>query len=191
MTGGMDEKIYQRQVTKMGLADSVIDGKKNDASFSAEELRDLFRLNLQADCQTHDLLGCDCGGRGLVPAMPPSMPNPVVVASSDEDDDDSDDDLLFPANPALVPATKANVEEMDRQILEIQEKTKKRSKGKMQALMEYSHVDTAVFAAGKLDVFGYEVEEFVAAKKLLGDDVLVSVLEESNCKVGYVFAKKG
>ena len=83
MAGGMDEKIYQRQITKMGLADSVVDGKKNDASFSAEELRDLFRLDLKASCQTHDLLGCDCGGRGLEPIIPPSVPDPVVVIESD------------------------------------------------------------------------------------------------------------
>ncbi len=192
MAGGMDEKIYQRQITKMGLADSVVDGKKNDASFSAEELRDLFRLDLKASCQTHDLLSCDCEGRGLEPAIPQSVPEPVVVIESDEGEDDSDDDLLFPVHPALVPATKANVEAMDRRILEEKkELRKKRSKGRMQALMEYSHVDTSVLAGEKVDVFGYEVEEVVEARKLLNDGVLVSLLEETNCKVGYVFLKKG
>jgi DNA repair and recombination protein RAD54B len=192
MAGGMDEKIYQRQITKMGLADSVVDGKKNDASFSAEELRDLFRLDLKASCQTHDLLGCDCGGRGLEPMIPPSVPDPVVVIEGDCEEGDSDDDLLFPARPTFVPATKANVEAMDRQILEDRKgQRKKRSKGKMQALMEYSHVNTSVFAGEKVDVFGYVVEEVADAKKLLDDVVLSSVLEESNCKVGYIFTKKG
>jgi len=192
MAGGMDEKIYQRQITKIGLADSVVDGKKNDASFSAEELRDLFRLDLKAICQTHDLLGCDCEGRGLEPIIPPSALEPVVAIESDQEKDDSDDDLLFPVYPALVPATKANVEAIDRRILdEKKEQRKKRLKGKMQALMEYSHVDTSVFAGEKVDVFGYEVEEVAEARKLLDDGVLVSLLEEKSCKVGYIFTKKG
>lgn len=192
MAGGMDEKIYQRQITKMGLADSVVDGKKNDASFSAEELRDLFRLDLKASCQTHDLLGCDCEGRGLEPAIPSSVPEPVVVVESDQEETDSDDDLLFPAHPAFVPATKANVEAMDRQIIDDKkEQRKKRSKGKMQALMEYSHVDASIFAGEKVDVFGYDVEEVADARKLLDDVVLTSVLEEGNGKVGYIFIKKG
>ena len=75
--GGMDEKIFQRQVTKMGLADSVVDGQKNEASFSAEELRDLFRLDLKAGCQTHDLLGCDCKGLGARPLTPLSDRSPL------------------------------------------------------------------------------------------------------------------
>ena len=192
MAGGMDEKIYQRQITKMGLADSVVDGKKNDASFSAEELRDLFRLDLEASCQTHDLLGCDCHGRGLEPALPPSSPDPAVVIDSDQEDHESDDDILLPARPTLVPATKANVDAINRQIEEeMAERKRKRAKGKMQALMEYSHIDTSVFADDEKDVFGYDVEEIVEAKKALNDEVLCSVLKGSNCKVGYVFMKKG
>jgi DNA repair and recombination protein RAD54B len=192
MAGGMDEKIYQRQITKMGLADSVVDGKKNDASFSAEELRDLFRLDLRASCQTHDLLGCDCKGRGLDPGVPPSTPDPVVAIDSDQEEDDSDDELLFPVQPALVPATKANVEAMDKQILEGKKQQRKKvSKEKMQALMEYSHVDASIFTGEKVDVFGYEVEEVAEARKTINDGVLVNMLEEKNCKVGYVFTKKG
>jgi DNA repair and recombination protein RAD54B len=192
MAGGMDEKIYQRQITKMDLADSVVDGKKNDASFSAEELRDLFRLDLEAGCQTHDLLGCDCHGRGLEPALPASSPDPTVVIDGDQDENDSDDDILLPARPTLVPATKANVDAINRQIEEGKaERKRKRAKGKMQALMEYSHIDTSVFAGDEKDVFGYDVEEIVEAKKALDDEVLCSVLKESNCKVGYAFMKKG
>jgi DNA repair and recombination protein RAD54B len=192
MAGGMDEKIYQRQITKVDLADSVVDGKKNDASFSAEELRDLFRLDLEASCQTHDLLGCDCHGHGLEPALPPSSPDPTVVIDGDQDENDSDDDILLPARPTLVPATKANVDAINRQIEEGKaERKRKRAKGKMQALMEYSHIDTSVFAGDEKDVFGYDVEEIVEAKKALDDEVLCSVLKESNCKVGYAFMKKG
>ncbi|OBT50049.1 hypothetical protein VE04_09917, partial [Pseudogymnoascus sp. 24MN13] len=69
MAGGMDEKIYQRQLTKKGLADSIVDNKKNGAVFSADELRDLFTLDTTSDCKTHDLLGCNCGGRAVEPVV--------------------------------------------------------------------------------------------------------------------------
>ncbi|MCJ1308588.1 helicase [Agyrium rufum] len=67
LAGGLDEKIWQRQVTKLGLASSVMDQKANASSFSREELRDLFRLDEGESCQTHDLIGCNCGGSGALP----------------------------------------------------------------------------------------------------------------------------
>ncbi|TFK75322.1 hypothetical protein BDN72DRAFT_511952 [Pluteus cervinus] len=61
-TGTIDEKIYQRQVTKLGLSDSLMGGanassSKSD-SFSRKELRDIFRIHLQTPSNTHDLLEC-------------------------------------------------------------------------------------------------------------------------------------
>lgn len=73
LKGGIEEKIWQRQVTKIGLADSVMEqnngnkgggGGSGMAQFSREELKDLFRLDEDSKCQTHELLGCECGGRG-------------------------------------------------------------------------------------------------------------------------------
>jgi len=66
--GALDEKIFQRQVTKQGLADAVVDNKASAATFSREELRDLFSLDDKDHCQTHELLGCDCEGRAIMPA---------------------------------------------------------------------------------------------------------------------------
>ncbi|KAI6026362.1 P-loop containing nucleoside triphosphate hydrolase protein [Pisolithus microcarpus] len=64
--GTIDEKIYQRQVTKIGLSDSLMgtggSGCKAD-SFTRKELRDIFRVHPDTGCQTHTLLGCGCGGR--------------------------------------------------------------------------------------------------------------------------------
>ncbi|CAI6336526.1 unnamed protein product [Periconia digitata] len=54
--GGLDEKIFQRQIMKMGLANAVVDNKASASSFSKDELRDLFRLDERETCQTHDLL---------------------------------------------------------------------------------------------------------------------------------------
>ena len=65
MAGGLDEKIWQRQVAKLGLASSVMENKAGVSAFSREELRDLFRLDEREEgCLTHDLIGCACGGSG-------------------------------------------------------------------------------------------------------------------------------
>ena len=189
MAGGMDEKIYQRQITKLGLADSVVDGKKNESSFSPEELRDLFRLKVNPGCQTHDLLGCDCKGLGADPQPPASQPEVHDIKDS-EDEEDSDDDLPFDPTAGVVPATKANVEAIELKIREAREKRLKKSKGKMQALMQYRHIDTAIFRGETEDVFGFENDEFTKVKNEL-DDVLINILEDEGCKVGFVFAKKG
>lgn len=191
MAGGMDEKIYQRQVTKMGLADSVMDGKKNEASFSAAELKDLFRLELQAGCQTHDLLGCDCGGQGqhnVLTSSPQAPPQTTTVHDSDKED--SDDDL--PENPAMVKASQYDFKAMEDKITKHTKKNRlNKSKGKMQALMQYSHVDTSIFAGETRDVFDFEIVAVTAAKKTLVDDILVNMLEERKCRINYVFAKEG
>ena len=118
MKGAIDEKIWQRQVTKMGLASSVMDqGKGKDghgtASFSREELRDLFRLDEGTGCQTHELLGCRCGGRGAPPpprgsknthddddAPPPDFQN---IDDLDDDDDDDDDSVGSKADHREAP----------------------------------------------------------------------------------------
>ncbi|KAI6044689.1 P-loop containing nucleoside triphosphate hydrolase protein [Pisolithus marmoratus] len=68
--GTIDEKIYQRQVTKIGLSDSLMgtgsSGSKAD-SFTRKELRDIFRVHPATACHTHALLGCGCGGRISAP----------------------------------------------------------------------------------------------------------------------------
>ncbi|KAF8863799.1 hypothetical protein BDZ45DRAFT_722216 [Acephala macrosclerotiorum] len=197
MAGGIDEKIYQRQVTKMGLADSIVDGKANEASFSAAELRDLSRLDIVSACQSHDLLLCGCKGLGH------DLSPPIIEDSSDETlaeeeletvDDDSDDDMLVPLHalkrPKTVPATKKNIEALEQKIAdEAKEKRLKNSKGKMQALMMYRHLDTSIFKGETEDVFGFENEDFVEGKSALDDEVLVDMLKSEGCKVSFVFAK--
>jgi DNA repair and recombination protein RAD54B len=191
MAGGMDEKIYQRQVTKMGLADSVVDGKKNEASFSPEELRDLFRLDLSEGNQTHSLLGCDCKGLGTDPLPPSASPEIAPEEEKVENSDDSDDEQLFPPLLSMVPATKANVAALEERLREeANQKRLKKAKGKMQALMLYRHIDTSIFKGETEDVFGYEHDEVKDVRDSLGDDLLVNVLRDHNCKVSFVFAKK-
>ena len=69
LAGSIDEKIYQRQLAKMGLSDTLIGEGSSGDSFSQEDLRDIFTLTEDTKCLTHDLLDCACGGDGsTVPA---------------------------------------------------------------------------------------------------------------------------
>lgn len=59
---------------KQGLSHTIIDGKSNESKkgasnvntsyalggFTKEELKDIFTLNVETICDTHDLLGCTC-----------------------------------------------------------------------------------------------------------------------------------
>ncbi|KAF9094910.1 helicase [Mortierella sp. GBA35] len=72
LSGTIEEKMYQRQMTKIGLSDALMDGKTTERldKFSRDELRDLFTFHEDEPCLTHSLLSCDCvtsrahGGRG-------------------------------------------------------------------------------------------------------------------------------
>ena len=173
MAGGLDEKIWQRQVTKLGLASNIMDQKGGTASFSREELRDLFRLDEGLSCQTHDLLSCECGGRGL--------PDPAVEdQSAVEIDDDANDDL--PDIPSLIQANKVNVVAEARKIYEARRAPRGSSKelaAKKEPLMTYIHVDTSKFSNG-------DDEDMDA---LIGDEVLLNILKDEENKISFVFAK--
>lgn len=64
LSGTLDEKVFQRQQTKLGLSGTLMQeyqGEEgtNDA-FTPQELRDLFTLHTGTPCLTHDQLGCTC-----------------------------------------------------------------------------------------------------------------------------------
>jgi DNA repair and recombination protein RAD54B len=92
MKGGIEERVWQRQVVKKGLAFSIMDGngngggagigKKGVAQFSREELRDLFRLDERGGLRTHELVGCPCQGKGIVK---PSTESEVRVSDDKND----------------------------------------------------------------------------------------------------------
>lgn len=140
LKGGLEEKIWQRQVTKIGLADSVMDqqnkkGGGGMAQFSREELKDLFRLDEDSKCQTHELLGCECGGRGWgrgaittsssterkpsIQQIPDSDDDegPAPSSSSDEEEESEvEEDLDLPDFPTLLKASQVDMETQERQI---------------------------------------------------------------------------
>jgi len=67
-TGTIEEKMYQRQVTKSGLAGGLASAGlvEAESKFTSEELRDLFTFRDDTECETHDLIGCTCGGSGVM-----------------------------------------------------------------------------------------------------------------------------
>jgi DNA repair and recombination protein RAD54B len=136
LKGALEEKIWQRQVTKIGLADSVMESKSgNMAQFSREELKDLFRLYEDKACQTHELLNCKCGGKGT-PPPPPSLPAsdaPIVISDDEEDEEEDEQKDIFNENenesdtsdaesidlpdiPTLMKASELNIEQQESQI---------------------------------------------------------------------------
>ncbi len=94
-SGTIDEKIYQRQLSKEGLAD-VMGGNNTEASVSSEDLRDLFTYNESTLCDTHDTLECECLQRL---ALPPS-PHPSDNEDNDEMDEDDDSTSKLDADAA-------------------------------------------------------------------------------------------
>ena len=195
VAGALDEKIWQRQVTKLGLADSVMERTAGLSSFTRDELRDLFRLDETSACQTHELIGCQCRGRGLpdsgVNTKAPGTPRDKDIEASDEGsnadgdedigDSTSEDEDNRPILPKLVTARELDIEAQERAIK--QERASKRTKqqaASMQSLMSYAHIDTSGLAAGKADD---DVEV------LIRDEMLLNVLKDEGSTVRFVFSR--
>eukprot|EP00803_Ostreobium_quekettii_P005869 evm.model.scf_17.11 EVM.evm.TU.scf_17.11 scf_17:135000-142945(-) len=65
-TGTIEEKIYQRQLAKLGLCGAVVDDQAagNAKKFCMKELKSLFTVDPNAVCDTHTAIKCGCSGRG-------------------------------------------------------------------------------------------------------------------------------
>ncbi|XP_055623228.1 DNA repair and recombination protein RAD54B-like [Toxorhynchites rutilus septentrionalis] len=66
----IEEKIFQRQISKTSLSATVVDQKQKlcNLKFADEELKDLFSVDLdRKDCLTHQMLACECRGAGEIP----------------------------------------------------------------------------------------------------------------------------
>ncbi len=175
MAGGLDEKIWQRQTTKLGLASNIMDKKGGTSNFTKEELKDLFRLDEGLSCQTHDLLGCGCEGRGLPTPFPVDEEQ---IETLDDDDEAREEDM--PDLSRLIQANKLDMEEQERKIKEDARSCRIRKDGaKMDSLMAYSHIDTSRFSRDDDDDM----------EALVHDKVLLNVLKDEGNRVSFVFAK--
>lgn len=185
--GTLDEKIFQRQATKLSLSDSVVDGKVSFSSFTYEELRDLFRLDESNECQTHDLLGCLCNGHGSF--------KPVAIAVSPTESGNDED--VVNLNPSIQLSQKAFVEESnEHKNLESRADIAKMgvTDGQsMLSLMQYRHFDTKSLVPQRTKVDKANIQNVDAeadiGEALLDDEVLMSVLKDTENRVNFVFAK--
>ena len=175
--GALDEKIYQRQLTKTGLADAVMDAKKTAQGFTRDELRDLFSLEEGDPCPTHTLLGCECQGNGNVRALSAAGDDSFVGKTIDGRTEDEEDEDL-PSIATLMSASKVDMEAQEKAIRRASRKSKKDGEEKMLALMQFLHIDATKVRDG-----------FEEVDSLLEDTVLLSMLKEKESRVSFVFAK--
>lgn len=57
-TGTIEEKIFQRQTHKKALSNTVVDNDEGERHFSANDLKDLFKLEEGTLSDTHDIFKC-------------------------------------------------------------------------------------------------------------------------------------
>ncbi|KAK2814263.1 hypothetical protein FQN49_008251, partial [Arthroderma sp. PD_2] len=197
LKGGIEEKIWQRQVTKLGLADSVMDQKGGIAHFSQEELKDLFRLDESSQCQTHELLGCQCRGQGVITKeedeeekTDKSSEYSSASLSENEDDDLNDSEEDMPDLPVLMKASELKSSTAPQPLTKRQ---RAHEKAKKRFLMQYAHIDTSLLgpSSAEEETTSTDVDAKSSIKSSIGDEVLISLLKEEGSGVGYLFKKNG
>lgn len=192
--GAIEERIFQRQIVKMGLADAVVDNKASASSFSRDELRDLFRLDEREECATHELVGCTCGGRGSEDVEPDEdKARNADEENEDEDSDneESDDDIIL----TLRPASQVNMETQESRLRNRRAGKHNGSAKKLQMLMNYAHIDTRLIkktttTTGKNSADSeLEPIDDDELDLMVDDAVLLDVLREQDCRVGFLLTK--
>ncbi|KAG9514879.1 DNA repair protein rhp54, partial [Aureobasidium melanogenum] len=210
--GALEEKIFQRQLTKQGLADSIVDNKANASSFTPEELREIFTLDSREGCQTHELMGCDCPCDGSVP-ISGSSSSPTTTSASgaeDEEGDEAEDEEEMPALPSFLrssqidPETQERLRRQHHSLLHERLSPKKKGSGStkddkvaMASLMQFSHLDAVKLrheiAQGNGEVDGEEEDGIVAVKEkaedAVQDVILRALVTAEKSRIDFVFAK--
>ncbi|KAL4787518.1 SNF2 family N-terminal domain-containing protein [Aspergillus varians] len=213
LKGSLEEKIWQRQVTKIGLADSVMERKDSVAQFSRSELKDLFRLDVESKCQTHDLLACNCGGRGYATNRDgddtprEEEEDPENLSEDDNENDDIESNISLPDLPTLMKASEVDMEEEER-LLESNRRSKSKNTNKpnhsstntstskqkiKESLSHYAHIDPSLFLSPTHTDSDPEkdtdTDQPEGLDQAIDDEVLRSLLKgEDNC-VHYIFKK--
>ncbi|KIW40310.1 uncharacterized protein PV06_07517 [Exophiala oligosperma] len=199
--GGLEEKIWQRQVVKKALADSIMQGgsatstnglehrqkgKSQTTMFSQEELKDLFRLDESKGLRTHDLIGCDCNGEGLKDGLfPPEeiLDPPEAVGKNDEMGHDADEEL--PEMSELLKRPDISSRRSKTHVIA----SKTDLEAERDELLKYAHIDTSIFS--RPDADGELLDRILT---ILDDDCLEHVLRldqdtTGGGSVAYIFKK--
>lgn len=212
LAGALDEKIWQRQVTKLGLASSVLESKAGQASFSKEELKDLFRLDEEVRCQTHELIGCPCQGNkhaeadsiteGEAAADGDDQPEKELIEISDADGSafsDSEEDIkpqfkrgkttesskkssLVDDKPRLMKSSELDIELQERLIRERREAARR---GTLDAGKELN----SLMAYSHVDSAVLRAADDETADDLIADEVLKEVVRDEDNLISFIFSK--
>ncbi|KAF1986314.1 hypothetical protein K402DRAFT_393799 [Aulographum hederae CBS 113979] len=174
LQGALEEKIFQRQIMKRGLADKVVDGKASAQGFSKEELKDLFSFDEKLACGTHELLNCPCEGKG----------NVLEIDAEDVDGrcesgcDDTDDEL--PDFATLIKASQLDMEAQEQKGKEKEGRRIEKARGgkkEMLELMKYAHFDAALFQDNGQAVQSKAEEAIVVSDDESDDDEILGQAE--------------
>jgi DNA repair and recombination protein RAD54B len=225
--GGLEEKIWQRQVVKRGLADSIMENrnaettprtarsskaKSGKATFTQEELKDLFRFDEAEGLRTHDLITCPCTGLPTHSSASTNTGTNTPKLNSEEEeeadkeasfwdprsphpDPESSDDDSLPDLSTIIRASQlstTNPEDDSGTTSPIKRARKKQNQSETdaetEALMKYTHLDTS-----RVSSLGENDETLEMFSDALGDECLMRVLrksqEEVSGAVSWVFKK--
>ncbi|KAN0065862.1 helicase [Thecaphora frezii] len=157
LSGTMDEKIYQRQLSKLALSDALMNsgnggaGKRSADAFTQEELLDIFTLHTNTACLCHKQLACNCDGKGGGSAASKSArkgsegqsrrgtdssgrsQDDGEAGDEDDDDDDDDNDDEDPPLPGFVAASQ--------HVANAASNATKDRRAKLAALHDWAHYD--------------------------------------------------
>ncbi|KAJ7209558.1 P-loop containing nucleoside triphosphate hydrolase protein [Mycena pura] len=134
--GAIDEKIFQRQVTKLGLSKckqlalpSTSGASSKSDSFSRKDLRDIFRIHPDTLCNTHDLLGCACDGSMSAMNTEEDMSDSASIESDLESDS---------AKKGFVNASQIRPEDITKKVVRSHLRQKR---AELAALSEWQHIN--------------------------------------------------
>ncbi|KIY62493.1 hypothetical protein CYLTODRAFT_438881 [Cylindrobasidium torrendii FP15055 ss-10] len=123
--GTIDEKIFQRQVTKLGLSDSLMSANQSSKSdaFTRKDLRDIFRIQPDTACNTHEIIECPCDRI------------PGASQQADEDEDMSEDEGDGPSG--FMSASQVNPKKLNKSDKEYMQKKKEA----LASLGQWKHIN--------------------------------------------------
>ncbi|PLW41264.1 hypothetical protein PCANC_06822 [Puccinia coronata f. sp. avenae] len=129
-TGTIDECIFQRQVTKIGLATDLMAAPQageaaatGGNTFTKSELKRVFELHTDTNCYTHDLLDCQCLENKSVEGPDQwEEENQVGGSMACLDEAESDGSLPDLDWGGFFPASKFKESEKDKDALKLKRK---------------------------------------------------------------------
>ncbi|GMG39820.1 unnamed protein product [Ambrosiozyma monospora] len=187
--GCIDEKIFQRQLVKTNLSDKFLDDSSHSDEdfFHSADLRDLFKVNGDVKCNTHDLMNCQCPGTGKQP----------VQLFDDDESDGTDEDRpservqKLSEMPSFVSAFDYSQHPTD-----LDEQFKKQQKQIGRCLEGYRHIDPfqlvdqdSGFNTGMKKNDGQTCDDAVLNEVLAEQNIMSSPGNKKAQVISYIFAK--